>query len=89
MFNKDIFDFCYLIEHVDMVRLVDCIKAYIIDEPSMWETDMQSICKRVSLTFSNRQFKRNLERCGDRNWLQIDVEVALTRIQEFLEKVNF
>lgn len=85
---KDIFDFCYLIEHVDMVRLVDCIKAYIVDEPSMREKDMQDIQKRVSLTFSNYRFKRNLERCGDRNWLQIDVGDAFTRLQEFLEKVN-
>lgn len=32
---KDIFDFCYLKDHVDMSRLADCIRAYIIDETSV------------------------------------------------------
>jgi len=86
---KDIFDFYYLIEHVEKGRLLECIKTYIVDEPSMRENDMQGIRKRVLLTFSNRQFKRNVERCGDRNWLQIDVGVAFTRIQEFLEQIDF
>lgn len=55
---KDIFDFCYLKNHVDILRLADYIKAYIIDEPSMREKDMNSVCKRVALTFSNRQFRK-------------------------------
>ena len=85
---KDIFDFCYLKDHVDMSRLVDCIKAYIIDEPAMREKDMNGVRKRVALTFSNRQFRRNVEHSGDRNWLQIDVGVAFKMIQDFLETVN-
>lgn len=85
---KDIFDFCYLKDHVDMSRLADCIRAYIIDEPSMREKDMNGVRKRVGLTFSNRQFRRNVEHSGDRNWLQIDVGVAFKMIQDFLETVN-
>ncbi len=85
---KDIFDFCYLKDHVNMSRLADCIKAYIIDEPSMREMDMNGIRKRVAVTFSNRQFKNNLEHSGGRNWLQIDVGVAFKTIQEFLETVT-
>lgn len=86
--SKDIFDFCYLKDHVDMPRLASCIKTYIIDEPSMREKDMNGVCKRVALTFSNRQFRRNVEHSGDRNWLQIDVGVAFKMIQDFLETVN-
>ena len=71
-----------------MPRLADCIKAYIIDEPSMRENDMNGVRKRVSITFSNRQFRNNVEHSGDRNWLQIDVGVAFKMIQEFLEIVN-
>ena len=82
------FDFCYLKDHVDMSRLADCIRAYIIDEPSMREKDMNGVRKRVALTFSNRQFRRNVEHSGDRNWLQIDVGVAFKMIQDFLETVN-
>lgn len=82
------FDFCYLKDHVDMSRLADCIRAYIINEPSMREKDMNGVRKRVALTFSNRQFRRNVEHSGDRNWLQIDVGVAFKMIQDFLETVN-
>ena len=85
---KDIFDFCYLKDHVDMTRFADCIKAYIIDEPSMRETDMDGVRKRVALTLSNRQFRRNVEHSGDRNWLQIDVGAAFKMIQDFLETVK-
>lgn len=85
---KDIFDFCYLKDHVNLARLADCIKTYIIDEPSMREMDMKSIRRRVSLTFSNRQFRNNVEHSGDRNWLQIDVGAAFKMIQEFLERIN-
>lgn len=82
------FDVCYLKDHVDMSRLADCIRAYIINEPSMREKDMNGVRKRVALTFSNRQFRRNVEHSGDRNWLQIDVGVAFKTIQDFLETVN-
>ena len=85
---KDIFDFCYLKDHVNMSRLAECIKIYIIDEPSMREKDMNGIRKRVSLIFSNHQFRKNVEHSGDRNRLQIDVGAAFKMIQEFLETVN-
>lgn len=85
---KDIFDLCYLKDYVDMLRLADCIKVYIIDDPSMREKNMGDVHKRVARTFSNRQFRKNIERSGDRNWLQIDVGVAFEIIQDFLENVN-
>lgn len=85
---KDIFDFCYLKEHVDMVRLAECIKVYIIDDPSMRERDMDSVRQRISVTFANRRFRNNLEHSGDRNWLQIDVGVAFKMIEEFLATVD-
>ena len=85
---KDIFDFCYLKDHVNMPRLAECIKAYIIDELTMREKDMNGVCKRVALTFSNRQFRKNVEHSGDRNWLQMDVGDAFKMIQDFLESVN-
>lgn len=85
---KDIFDLCYLKDHVNMSKLVECIKVYIINEPTMRETDMKSVQKRVSITFSNRQFRKNVENSGDRNWLQIDVGIAFGMILEFLETVS-
>ncbi|MCD8120425.1 MAG: nucleotidyl transferase AbiEii/AbiGii toxin family protein [Lachnospiraceae bacterium] len=85
---KDIFDLCYLKEHVEMTRLAECIKVYIIDEPSMRERDMNGIQKRVDTTFSNRRFRNNVENSGDRNWLQMDVGAAFKMIQEFLKTVD-
>lgn len=85
---KDIFDFCYLKNHVDMSRLADCIKTYIIDEPSMREKDIKDICRRVSITFLNRRFRHNVEQSGDGNWLQMDVGLAFKMIQEFLETIR-
>ena len=85
---KDIFDLCYLKEYVEMPRLVDCIKVYIIDEPAMREKDMNGVRKRVALTFSNRQFRSNVEHSGDRNWLQIGVGDAFKIIQDFLENIK-
>lgn len=85
---KDIFDFCYLKDHVNVSRLAECINTYIIDEPAMREKDMNDIRSRISVTFSNRQFRNNVERAGDRNWLQIDVGIAFKMIQEFLETIK-
>lgn len=85
---KDIFDFCYLLDHVDTARLATCIKAYIIDEQTMRENDMDSICKRIDRTFSNLRFRKNVENCGDRNWLQIDVSVAFKKIRDFLGAID-
>lgn len=85
---KDIFDFCYLKDHVNISRLAECIKTYIIDEPTMKEKDMDSVRKRVAITFSNSRFRNNVERSGDRNWLQLDVGIAFETIQDFLKTVN-
>ena len=85
---KDIFDFCFLKNYVNMTRLKEYIKIYIIDEPFMRERNMDDVRKRVSRTFANGQFRKNVERAEDRNWLQIDVGLAFDLIQEFLEQVN-
>lgn len=85
---KDIFDFCYLKDYVDMTRFVECIDTYIIADPSMRENDMEGIRKRVATTFANRQFQKNVEHSGDRNWLQIDVGDAFQMIQTFLDSID-
>lgn len=85
---KDIFDFCYLIDHVNKARLAECLRVYIIEEPSVREETMDSVRRRVSLTFSNRQFRKNVENSGDRNWLQIDVGIAFEMIRKFLETIK-
>ena len=85
---KDIFDFCYLKDHVEIERLVKCIKIYIFDESTMKERNMDDIRRRISATFNNRQFRTNVERSGDRNWLQIDVGDAFDVILDFLNTIE-
>ncbi len=85
---KDIFDFCYLKDHVDMDKLAECIKTYIIDEPSMRENNMDDVRKRISITFDNRGYRRKVETCGDRNWLHMDVEEAFQTIRDYLQMIE-
>ena len=85
---KDIFDFCYLKNYVRPERLEKCIRKYIIDESSLREKNMEDIRKRVAMTFGNKQFKTNVERSGDRNWLQMDVGLAFKTIMDFLLTIN-
>lgn len=49
---------------------------------------MIDIQKRVAKTFANKQFRNNVLRSGDRNWLQIDVDVAFKIVQDFLKTVE-
>jgi len=60
----------------------------IIEEPSMREHDIEEIRKRVATTFTNRQFRKNVEHSSDRNWLQIDVGEAFQMIQTFLDSID-
>ncbi|MBR6224066.1 MAG: nucleotidyl transferase AbiEii/AbiGii toxin family protein [Lachnospiraceae bacterium] len=85
---KDIFDFYYLKDHVEKKRLVECIQVYIFDESTMKEKNMDDIRRRISATFNNRQFRTNLERSGDRNWLQMDIEEAFEAIVDFLDSIE-
>ena len=85
---KDIFDFCYLKDHVEIERLVECIQIYIFDEMTMKEKNMDDIRRRISATFNNRQFRSNVERSGDRNWLQMDVGEAFDAILDFLNTIE-
>ncbi len=85
---KDIFDLCYLKDFVEKKRLAECIRSYIIDEPSLRETNMNDVRRRVSVTLGNPRFKSNVERSGDRNWLQMDVNDAFELIQGFIESIE-
>jgi len=85
---KDIFDLCYLKDHVDTERLMACIRTYIIDEPSLREKDMDDVRRRVSITLGNHRFRTNVEASGDRNWLQMNVGEAFRIILDFLKIID-
>lgn len=54
----------------------------------MREHDIEGIRKRVATTFTNRQFRKNVEHSSDRNWLRIDVGEAFRMIQTFLDSID-
>jgi predicted nucleotidyltransferase component of viral defense system len=81
---KDVFDLCYLTDFVDRLRLKECIKTYILDDPDIWERDLEAIRKRVRMTFMNRSFRNHVERSGRANWLRMKATLAFDKIEEFL-----
>lgn len=81
---KDVFDLCYLAEYVDKDRLLQCIQTYILDDPEMFENNMDDIRRRVSKVFANKDFARSVENSGKDNWLRIKSSVAFERILDCL-----
>ena len=82
---KDVFDMCYLSDHVDSQRLEQCIYTYILSDPGMRENDMATIRKRVQQTFADRAYHQRLERSRSSNWMGISVSEVLERITAFLK----
>lgn len=81
---KDIFDLCYLSDYVDTSRLLKCIHTYILDDPGMFENDMDDVRRRVRKVFSDKEFIKNVEKSGKDNWLRIKAKVAFDRIEDCL-----
>ncbi len=84
---KDIFDLCYLADYVDIDRLLKCIHTYILDDPEMFENDMDDVRRRVRKVFSDKEFMKAVEDSGKDNWLRIKASVAFDRIKDCLEEL--
>ncbi len=85
---KDVFDLCYLTDYVDKKRLIECVDTYILNDPEMRENELEDILSRVIRTFSNRNYRINLERSGRANWLKMRASVAFGRIEDFLKELE-
>lgn len=85
---KDVFDLCYLSDDVDRERLLQCIRTYILDDPGMFENDMNDVRRRVGKVFADRGFAKSVEKSGKDNWLRIKASVAFERIQDCLKKID-
>lgn len=82
---KDIFDLCYLSDHVKSDKLMKCIDTYVFSDSSMRENDMAAILKRIERTFSDKLYRKNIERSVRLNWLGIKVDEDFSKITSFLE----
>ena len=84
---KDIFDLCYLTDHVEKKRLQGCLDTYIFNDSGMFENDMKAVLKRVNRTFSDRLYRQNITRSRRSNWLGIRLTDAFDKITYFLERL--
>ena len=81
---KDIFDMRFLLDLVDVSKLMDCFRIYIFDDDSLKEHDMNDVIRRVNNTFSSDQYVSRLGR-SRKNWLRMDTQQVLADIISFLE----
>ena len=81
---KDIFDLCYLIDHVQADALDVCMRHYIFDDPGMREQNYQDVSRRLERTFNNRLYQRRV-RTTRNNWLGIRETEAFKKIRSFFQ----
>ena len=82
---KDVFDLCYLTDHVDLDRLRQCLDTYILFDPGMREDSTETIRARIRRTFTERTYRQRLERSRSANWMGITPADAMNKIESFLE----
>lgn len=85
---KDVFDLCYLSEYVNSERLLKYIHTYILDDPGMFENDIDDIKRRVKKVFCDRDFVKTVENSGKDNWLKVNIAVAFERILDCLNRLS-
>lgn len=84
---KDIFDIYYLTGKLNTQKLAACMESYIFRDSGMRENDMESVVKRIKMTFKNKLFRRNLA-STDKKWLDEDISKILDNIVSFLVSHN-
>ena len=85
---KDVFDLCYLTNHLDSDRLMQCINTYIIDDPDMFENNINDVRNRVSKVFSDKEFAKTVDKSRRDNWLGVKASAAFKIIQDFLQELH-
>ncbi len=85
---KDLFDLCWLTDHVNRERLLGCMRIYIFSDPEMRENDAGAVLERVRSTFANKSFYRQIERSKRANWMGIPVNDAMETVIKFLETLQ-
>lgn len=80
---KDIYDMYYLCGVVDKNRLMESLRAFILDDPGMRENDMAAVYKRIESTFSSARYLDRLN-TSRKNWIGIDTDTVIAGILAFL-----
>ena len=83
---KDIFDICYLIDHIDRQTLDACINHYIFSDEGMRENTSADIVRRLQGTFSDRRYNNRIK-TSRKNWLEIKEDDAFQKIMLFFKAI--
>lgn len=84
---KDVFDLCYLADTIDIEKLRVCMNTYIFSDPGMRENNMDEVINRITRTFQNKRYQKNIA-SSNKNWLNIDANIAFNKIIRFLKSVQ-
>lgn len=84
---KDIFDMYYLINHIEIDKILICLNSYIYQDSEMRESDINDIYNRVKFTFNNRTFQRRIK-TTDKKWIDENIEDILIEILAFFRSLQ-
>ena len=84
---KDVFDMFFLSDMVNTEKLLQCLGTFVISDSGMKETDMDSILKRVTKTFSSKKYIDRLAN-SKKNWIGEEIPTVTARLVEFLESLK-
>ena len=85
---KDLYDMYYLSDVSDENRMTRYIEKGILAEPALREISYEDIAGRLRRTFSNRTYKRNVERATGANWLDISYDEVTEKLIAYVSSLS-
>lgn len=83
---KDIYDLCFLIDYLDIDKLLICFATLIFTDDKIKEKDVNDVLHRLIAIFDNQNYLNNLI-SSNKNWLGLDDYIVLDKIVSFFEKL--
>lgn len=84
---KDVFDMYYLKDTADMAKLLPALDTYIFKDPSMRENEGKDIVNRLSMTFKDKEYIKNLD-SSDKRWIDDEINVITEGILIFMNRIS-
>lgn len=81
---KDVFDICYLVDHVNAEILDGCMHRYIFGNDKMRKNSYSDIVSRLQDTFANPRYLAQI-RTSRKNWLGVREQDAFEKILAFFQ----
>ena len=84
---KDIFDMYYQCGKINLDKLSQSFRVYIIDDPNMRENTKAEIVNRVREVFASDSFRRKVDE-SDKRWMDDDIDKIFKTILDCLDSVE-